>query len=113
MCVPLNIDDCKILFHKLPTDVFVHTHLSVNVIISSNAEPVRAHEEENARGGHGRLLRKQTEFLRATYVTAPAGFKTPIVNVTHSERRHIAAFVMRGVRRRALCAKLTMRDKQG
>lgn len=40
-----------------------------------------------------------------TYMAAPASFKTPIVNVTHSERRHIAAFIIRGVRGRVLCAK--------
>lgn len=44
------------------------------------------------------------------YVATPAVFKTPIVNVTHSERRrHIAAFLMRG---RVLCAKLTMQGRR-
>lgn len=86
----------------------MHTYLSVNVIISSNADESAGNGEKRTREAR-RLLCKQTEFLRAMYVATPAGFKTPIVNVTHSERRHIAAFVMRGVRGRALCAKLTMR----
>lgn len=48
-------------------------------------------------------------FMADVYMATPAVFKTPIVNVTHSERRHIAAFLMRGICERVLCAKLTMR----
>jgi len=48
-------------------------------------------------------------FTADVYMATPAVFKTPIVNVTHSERRHIAAFLMRGICERVLCAKLTMR----
>lgn len=48
-------------------------------------------------------------FMADVYMATPAVFKTPIVNVTHSGRRHIAAFLMRGIRERVLCAKLTMR----
>lgn len=48
-------------------------------------------------------------FMADVYMATPAVFKTPIVNVTHSGRRHIAAFLMRGIRERVLCAKLTIR----
>lgn len=63
-------------------------------------------ERTKGSGGVGSPLCKQIEFLRPMYVATL--FKTLIVNVTHSEWRHITAFLMRG---RALCAKLTMRER--
>lgn len=86
------------------------THLSVNVIVSSNMNKPTSRHERNARQRR-RLSSATTNriFTADVYMATPAVFKTPIVNVTHSERRHIAAFLMRGICGRVLCAKLTMR----
>lgn len=101
-------------FVEAQSDIFSSSmHLSANVIVSSNMNKAtkQAREKRTQQKRRDSPLLLQTEFLRlmCTCTATPAVFKTPIVNVTHSEWRHIAAFLMRGICGRVLRAKLTMR----
>jgi len=59
-------------FANHESDVFVHTYLSANVIISSNADEPAGETEKNARGRHGGLSASKLNFYeRCTWLHLP------------------------------------------